>query len=54
MIVRRTLEGALKCALRDFLRDEWRAVNQRGVNDNYAPKLLLKARITMHSYQSLF
>lgn len=25
MIVRRTLDGALKCALRDFLREEWRA-----------------------------
>jgi len=25
MMVRRTLEGALKCALRDFLREEWRA-----------------------------
>jgi len=24
-MVRRTLEGALKCALRDFLREEWRA-----------------------------
>lgn len=26
IITRRTLEGALKCALRDFLREEWRAV----------------------------
>ncbi len=25
IITRRTLEGALKCALRDFLREEWRA-----------------------------
>ena len=25
MITRRTLDGALKCALRDFLREEWRA-----------------------------
>jgi hypothetical protein len=25
MMVRRTLEGASKCALRDFRRDEWRA-----------------------------
>lgn len=25
MMFRRTLEGALKCALRDFLREEWRA-----------------------------
>ena len=25
MITRRTLEGAEKCALRDFLREEWRA-----------------------------
>lgn len=25
MIVRRTLDGALKCDLRDFLREEWRA-----------------------------
>lgn len=25
MITRRTLEGALKCAFRDFLREEWRA-----------------------------
>lgn len=25
MIVRLTLEGALKCALRDFLLEEWRA-----------------------------
>lgn len=25
MITRRTPEGALKCALRDFLREEWRA-----------------------------
>lgn len=24
-MVRRTLDGALKCALRDFLREEWRA-----------------------------
>ena len=27
MITRRTLEGAEKCALRDFLREEWRAIN---------------------------
>ena len=27
MITRRTLEGAEKCALRDFLREEWRAMN---------------------------
>ena len=26
MITRRTLEGAEKCALRDFLREEWRAM----------------------------
>ena len=26
MIVRTTPEGALKCALRDFLREEWTAV----------------------------
>ena len=26
MITRRTLEGALKCALRDFLREECRAM----------------------------
>ena len=26
IITRRTLEGALKCALRDFLREEWRAI----------------------------
>ena len=26
MITRRTLEGAEKCALRDFLREEWRAI----------------------------
>ena len=25
IMTRRTLEGALKCALRDFLREEWRA-----------------------------
>ena len=25
MMVRRTLEGAVKCALRDFLLEEWRA-----------------------------
>lgn len=25
MMVRRTPEGALKCAFRDFLREEWRA-----------------------------
>ncbi len=25
IITRRTLEGAVKCALRDFLREEWRA-----------------------------
>lgn len=25
MMTRRTLDGALKCALRDFLREEWRA-----------------------------
>jgi len=24
-MTRRTLDGALKCALRDFLREEWRA-----------------------------
>ena len=28
MMVLRTLEGAPKCALRDFLREEWRA-NER-------------------------
>lgn len=27
IITRRTLDGALKCALRDFLRDEERAVD---------------------------
>lgn len=27
MMTRRTLEGALKCALRDFLREEWRAMS---------------------------
>lgn len=27
MITRRTLEGAEKCALRDFLREEWRAMD---------------------------
>ena len=27
MMTRRTLDGALKCALRDFLREECRAVN---------------------------
>ena len=27
MIVRTTPEGALKCALRDFLREEWTAVS---------------------------
>lgn len=26
MITLRTLDGALKCAFRDFLREEWRAV----------------------------
>ena len=26
MMTRRTLDGALKWALRDFLREEWRAV----------------------------
>ena len=26
IITRRTLDGALKCALRDFLREEWRAI----------------------------
>jgi hypothetical protein len=30
MIVRRTLEGALKCALRDFRREEWRAAEGPG------------------------
>jgi hypothetical protein len=25
MMLRRTLDGALKCALRDFRREEWRA-----------------------------
>lgn len=25
IITRRTLDGALKCAFRDFLREEWRA-----------------------------
>ena len=29
MITRRTLEGAEKCALRDFLREEWRATDFR-------------------------
>ena len=29
MIVRRTLDGAEKCALRDFLREEERAVSVR-------------------------
>ena len=29
MMVRRTLEGALKCALRDFRREEWRAEEDR-------------------------
>ena len=27
MMTRRTLDGALKCALRDFLREECRAVD---------------------------
>ena len=30
MITRRTLEGALKCALRDFLREECRAMGIPG------------------------
>ena len=28
-MTRRTLEGAEKCALRDFLREEWSAMNSR-------------------------
>ncbi len=30
IITRRTLDGALKWALRDFLREEWRASNSIG------------------------
>ena len=29
MITRRTLEGALKCALRDFRREEWSAIRRK-------------------------
>ena len=29
MMVRRTLEGAEKCALRDFLLEEWRPANNQ-------------------------
>lgn len=32
MMLRRTLEGASKCALRDLRREEWRAVERRALS----------------------
>ena len=45
MITRRTLDGALKWALRDFLREEWRAAE-----DSVSTKIQSQNRYKTYMY----